>query len=351
MSWVASLARADILALEPYAHAVWQPGLTRLHANELPWRAAGDESAQGLNRYPEPQSPALIARLAEFYRIPLNHLLLCRGSDEAIDVLVRAFCRAGEDAVITCPPTFGMYEIAARLQGAQVVSVPLLADRGFALDVSTVLDHCAANVKLVFLCSPNNPTGNLLASEAILEIVNALVGRAIVVVDHAYIEFAAPDDAIYREPRPANLAILRTLSKAHGLAGARLGTVIAHPEVVALLRKIVTPYAVPQLVIEAALAVLTASHVQTLPGRIALVRSERTRMQEALRQLPGVRTVLPSEANFLLVRFQDPRTILARALQAQLLIRDARSYHGLSDALRISIGAPDENDRLLQALA
>jgi histidinol-phosphate aminotransferase len=306
---------------------------------------------QGLNRYPEPQPPALTARLAEFYRVPANHLLLCRGSDEAIDLLVRGFCRAGEDAVVTCPPTFGMYAIAARLQGAGVLAVPLLAERGFALDAEAVLDHCATNVKLVFLCSPNNPTGNLLASEAILELVNALAGRAIVVVDHAYIEFAPPDDTLYRHPRPPNIAILRTLSKAHGLAGARLGTLIADPEVIALLRKIITPYAVPQLVIEAALAVLTASHVRMLPGRVALVRSERARMHEALMQAPGVRTVLPSEANFLLARFNDPAAMLARALDAGLLIRDARGYSGLGDALRISIGTPDENNRVLQALA
>jgi histidinol-phosphate aminotransferase len=373
MSWVRQLARPDILALEPYAHAPCQQGLTRLHANELPWRDAGDESDAGLNRYPEPQSRALIERLAQLYRVSPETLLICRGSDDAIDLLVRAFCRAGEDAVVVCPPTFGMYAVAARIQGARVLEVPLVPDRGFALDTEALLECCTPQVKLVFLCSPNNPTGNLLDPVAILKVAEALTGRALVVVDQAYIEFAhdcapealvtrttllAADDAVPatkeappRAPRAANLAILRTLSKAHGLAGARLGTLVAHPEVIALVRKVIPPYAVPQVILETVMALLSPLHLRTLPRRIAQVRAERARMREALAALPGVTAVLPSETNFLLARFVDPALSLARAHEAQLLVRDARSYPGLQDAVRISIGAPEENNRLLRAWA
>ena len=174
MNWVAQLARPDIVALQAYEHAAWEPDFTRLHANELPWRAPGDHSRSGLNRYPEPQPQALVCRLASLYGVPEEAVLAGRGSDEAIDLLVRAFCRAGQDAVLVCPPTFGMYAVAARIQGAAVVNVPLRAQEGFSLDEQAVLERCTPEVKIVFLCSPNNPTGNLLASDAILRIARAL---------------------------------------------------------------------------------------------------------------------------------------------------------------------------------
>jgi histidinol-phosphate aminotransferase len=349
MSWVAQLARPEILALTPYEYASWDPALTRLHANELPWRGAEDESVAGLNRYPEPQARALIARLAQVYEVPSESLLICRGSDEAIDLLVRGFCRAGEDAVLVCPPTFGMYAVAARIQGAKVVSVPLIAHAGFALDVPEVLKQCTPDVKLVFLCSPNNPTGNCLSGSALLELADALTQRAIIVVDEAYVEFASrPSLVRHIESRP-QLAILRTLSKAHGLAGARLGTLIADPEVIGLLRKVIAPYAVPQLILEAVIPLLSTVHLRTLNKRIAVIRSERSRMREMLSRLPGVMTVLPSEANFLLARFRDPTSALARAASAGIQVRDARGYPGLADALRVSIGTTQENDLLLKA--
>lgn len=351
MSWVTQLARPEILALKPYEHAAWQRGFTRLHANELPWRDTDDESIEGLNRYPEPQPRDLIARLAQTYGVPADQLLLCRGSDEAIDLLVRAFCRAGQDAVISCPPTFGMYAVAAHVQGASVLTVPLLAERGFALDAQAVLDEYRPTVKLVFLCSPNNPTGNLLGADAIREIARALTGRAIVVVDHAYIEFARATADLYSPSRPPNLAFLRTLSKVHGLAGARLGTLIAHPDVIALLRKVIAPYAVPQIVIETALMVLTPLHLRTLPKRIAAIREERARMHEMLTRLPIVTDVLPSDANFILTRFKDPANALERAVSAGIHVRDARGYPELTDALRVSIGTSAENNRLLRAWA
>jgi histidinol-phosphate aminotransferase len=157
MSWITELARPDIVALKPYEHASWEPHLERLHANELPWRATGDDTDAGLNRYPEPQPRELVQRLAALYGAEPNQVLVGRGSDEAIDLLVRAFCRAGQDAVLICPPTFGMYAVAARIQGADVVTVPLQIENGFALDVDEILRQCTPRVKLVFLCSPNNP--------------------------------------------------------------------------------------------------------------------------------------------------------------------------------------------------
>jgi histidinol-phosphate aminotransferase len=351
MSWVAQLARPEIVALKPYQHAAWEPDLIRLHANELPWRQVEDDSRAGLNRYPEPQPGMLTARLASLYNVSADRVLVSRGSDEAIDLLVRAFCRAEYDAVIVCPPTFGMYAVAAQIQGAHVVPVPLVADDGFSLDEEAVLRAATTEVKIVFVCSPNNPTGNALSSEAMLRIARRLAGRALVVVDEAYLEFAGAESLARHVPRESNLCVLRTLSKAHGLAGARCGTLIADPAIVQLLRKIIPPYAIPQLTVEAVLRLLEPRQQDTTRERIGLIRAERERVSEALRRLPAVVRVWPSVANFILAEFRDTTRALARAREARLLIRDLRAYPELPRALRITIGAAAQNTRLLQALA
>jgi len=351
VTWVTSLARPEIVALEPYEFAAREPGFARLNANELPWRLSGDESDGGLNRYPEPQARELLERLARLYEVAPESLLISRGSDEAIDLLVRTFCRAGQDAVLVTPPTFGMYAMAARIQGAKVLSVPLCIHEGFSLDPQALLRGCTRDVKLVFLCSPNNPTGNLLGEAAILEVADALAGRALIVVDEAYIEFSHRESLAAQVARRPQLAVLRTLSKAHGLAGSRLGTLIADPRVIALLGKVIAPYAIPQLVLEAVMALLSPAHLHTLPRRIAVLRSERIRMHQALSQLPSVIAVLPSSANFLLARFRDPGAALERACAARILVRDARGYLGLKDGLRISIGTAEQNDQLLRCWA
>jgi len=346
-----ALARPEILALQPYEHAAWDPTLQRLHANELPWRAAEDLTSAGLNRYPEPQPRALLARLAALYGVPPESVLVGRGSDEAIDLLTRAFCRAGVDSVIVCPPTFGMYAVAARIQGAAVIRVPLKAEAGFCLDAEAVLASCGPEVKLVFVCSPNNPTGNLIDAGALLELEAALAGRAVLVIDEAYIEFAAaPSLARHVAERP-HLAVLRTLSKAHGLAGARCGTLIAAPEVIALLRKIIPPYALTQQTIEAVLQLTDGRALEAARLRVASIRAERERLSRALAGCPGVTHLWPSDANFVLAEFADATAALARARAAGLLVRDVRAQPGLGRALRITVGTPEQNDRLLEAWA
>jgi histidinol-phosphate aminotransferase len=349
MSWLASLARPEILALEAYEPAVWNSSFTRLHANELPFRNPTDGSGSGLNRYPEPQSTALRQRLAALYDVPEDCLLAARGSDEAIDLLVRVFCRAQQDAVLICPPTFGMYAAAAQIQGAQVVSAPLRAQHGFSLDLEGVLERCSRQVKLVFLCSPNNPTGNLIDERSLLEAAAALHERTVLVIDEAYIEFTAAASMVRHLRRWPNVAVLRTLSKAYGLAGARCGCVIAQPELIALLRKVIPPYAISQLTIEAVLAALEPAHRVCRTEHVATVRAARERLASSLREVRGVTHVWPSEANFLLAEFEDADWALERARHARLLVRDARHYPGLSRGLRITVGTAAENAKLLEA--
>jgi histidinol-phosphate aminotransferase len=355
MNWLTELARPEIRALRAYEHAVWEPGLVRLHANESPWRSPGDDSAAGLNRYPEPHPHELCAALSRLYGVAEPMLLAARGSDEAIDLLIRAYCRAGLDAVLICPPTFGMYAVAARIQGAAVLEVPLLRERGFALASETIARACrdgaaAGNVKLVFVCSPNNPTGNRMPAAQLLELARELEGRALLVIDEAYVEFAEAASLAGEVERVPGLVVLRTLSKAHGLAGARCGALIAHPEVIALLRRVIQPYALAQLTIEAVFKALEPAALAAARERNALLRAERRRMSAALAALAQVRTVWPSEANFLLLECADAGLVLARAHAAGILVRDLRAASGLTQALRISIGTPEQNERLLAAL-
>jgi len=349
MSWISDIARPEIVALKPYEHASWEPHLERMHANELPWRADADDSDAGLNRYPEPQPKELVARLASLYGVTKEQLLVGRGSDEGIDLLCRSFCRAGQDSILVCPPTFGMYSVMAHVQGAGVVTVPLKVNDNFALDVDEVLRQCTPNVKLLFLCSPNNPTGNTIPADVILHIANRVEGRSIVVVDEAYVEFSNFPSLIPHLASMPQLAIMRTLSKAHGLAGARCGSLIANPEIIALLRKVIHPYAITQMTVEAALSVLEPARLPLMKERLTSIRLERQRMFDALGKLAAVKRVWPSDGNFLLAEFVDPDRALKSSRAANLLIREVRAQVGLPRTLRISIGTPAQNDRLLES--
>jgi histidinol-phosphate aminotransferase len=346
---ILALARPEIVALKAYSHASWDPAFDRLHANELPWRAETDRSAAGLNRYPEPHPHVLAARLAELYGVRADQLLPGRGSDESIDLLLRGFCRAGIDNVIICPPTFGMYAVAARIQGAEVREVALRVDQGFALDADAVLAACDDRTRVVFLCSPNNPTGNAMDPAAVTKVLRALAGRALVAVDEAYIEFSGDASLTAQLAQYPHLVVLRTLSKAYGLAGARVGSLIASAEIVALLAKVIPPYSIPQLTIEAVMNTLAAPQLTIQRERVAQVRAERQRLTASLVNARGLRRLWPSVANFLLADFDDANRVLAAARDARLLIRDMRTVSPHS--LRISVGTPEQNDRLIRSLS
>jgi histidinol-phosphate aminotransferase len=350
MSDVLRLARPEIVALAAYSPARWDPALVRLHANENPWRGASDRSRAGLNRYPEPQSRELIARLAALYGVAAEQVLVGRGSDEGIDLLVRAFCRAGQDQVLVCPPTFAMYRFAADVQGAGVVEVPLRRDEGFSLDADAVLAAATPATRLVFLCSPNNPTGNLLERGAVERVIEGLAGRAVVVVDEAYVEFSSAGSLVPWLSRYPHLAILRTLSKAYGLAGARCGAVLGSVELIGLLRRMIPPYAVSVQTIESVMDALADERIAACREQVLLLVAERERMRSRLAAVPRVSRVWPSDTNFLLVESPDPGRLLDAGIAAGLLVRDVRGYPGLSRCLRITIGSPDQNDRLLAGL-
>lgn len=346
---VLDLARPEIRSLQPYSSARMEAdgGQIMLNANESAWEPVGD-GGLGCNRYPDPQPVALLQALAQLYGVNREQLFVGRGSDEAIDLLVRAFCRAGQDAILIQPPTFGMYAVSARIQNAAVIETPLKPD--FGVDVQALLDAVTPALKLVFLCTPNNPSGKSIPRGDIEQLAKQLKGKALLVVDEAYVEFSDQRSVADLINRYDNLAVLRTLSKAWALAGARVGSLLAHTDVIALIRRIMPPYPLPLPCVAAALAELSPSGQAVARENIAIVREQRAIMRSALSRLPCVREVLPSDANFLAVRFDDAGTVYQRLLQAGIVVRDIRRYPQLGDALRITMGTPEENARVLTVL-
>jgi histidinol-phosphate aminotransferase len=350
MNAAVSLARPEIVTLKPYAHAAWLPSLTRLHANEAPWRPTGDTTAAGLNRYPEPQPRALIERLAALYGVPAASVLATRGSDEAIDLLSRIYLRAGTDAILQCTPTFGMYQVAARIQGAGVVEVPLDRARGWAVDPDRVLAAWQPNVKLVYLCSPNNPTANLLDLGALEHLCVALDGKAIVVIDEAYIEWSRSLSLTRWMGRFATLAILRTLSKAHALAGARVGALLATPALIDLAKRVIPPYSLAQPTVEAALRALDCAELPAAQARLEALLAERDYLAHGLAASPLVDRVWPSDANFLLIDCRDADRFMSNTQSGGLIVRDLRGHPALPQSLRVSVGTRLQNDSLLHCI-
>jgi histidinol-phosphate aminotransferase len=244
-----------------------------------------------------------------------------------------------------------MYAVAARIQGALLRRVPLDPTRGFALDVPGIVAAIESGAKLVWLCTPNNPTGTEASRTDVEAVLAAAEGRALVVVDEAYAEFSDASPWTLAVGRHPQLATLRTLSKAHALAGARMGAVVAAPAIIALLRRIVPPYAVPAPTLRASLAALRPDSLAVTAERIALLRRERERLAAALARAPGVRRIWPSAANFLLVEWDDAAPAYARLREAGLLVRDFRGYDGLGSVLRLTVGSPAQNDRMLEVLS
>lgn len=353
MNAVLELVRPDLRGFTGYRSARSEAlqGEVWLNANESAWPNPADAGA-ACRRYPDPQPQPLRDALAALYGCAPAQLLLGRGSDEAIDLLVRALCVPGGDAVLVTPPVFGMYAVSARLQATRLVEVPLRdGDDGFAPDIDAIATTALTQrAKLVFLCSPSNPTGAAIAPDAIAALALRLQGHALLVVDEAYGEFSDQPSAAAWLPRHANLAVLRTLSKAHALAAARIGCVIADAGLIQVLRNCQAPYPLPTPCVQLALAGLSPPALAQTRQRVAVVKAERARMATALPSVPGVSRVYPSQGNYLLVRFDDAGRALRTLLAAGVVVRDQRAAAQLDDALRITIGTPEQNDRVLAAL-
>jgi len=346
------IIREDLLEFSGYssARSLKLSGSIWLNANESAWNNPAD--TQGTcRRYSEGQPPELREKLAQLYGCEDNQLLIGRGSDEMIDLLVRATCVPQRDAVLCTPPIFGMYAVSARLQNALLIEVPLLdTHSGFEINSEAILHAAVQNpTKLLFLCSPSNPGGKCIPLEQIKHLAEKLT-HTLVIVDEAYIEFSDTPSTISLLNNYKNIAVLRTLSKAHALAAARIGCLIAHQPLIQLLRYCQAPYPIPAPCAALALAGLSDEAVEQTRSRIVLIRKERQHLYKALKNNSLVRRVYASDANFLLVRFKHTQRVFDSLLAAGIVVRDQRAAAQLHDALRITIGTPQQNKGVLDVL-
>lgn len=338
---VLKLARPNILGLEAYSTARDDCGSNRpeifLDANENPYN-------NGINRYPDPHQKALKSRISEIKGIAAGSLFLGNGSDEAIDLVYRVFCEPGESNTVSIAPSYGMYEVAAAMNDVEFRKVQLRPD--FSMDTEAMLAATDSKTRLMFICSPNNPTGNSFPAEQIEELLERFGG--VVVLDEAYIDFSVRPSLASLVKRYPNLIVLQTLSKAWGMAGLRIGLAVADPAVISLMSKVKYPYNINVVAQKMALMKLDEA---AKDKAVAEIVGQRFRLEKELRKCPEVKGIYSSDANFLLVRFDNPDEVYGRLLAGGVIVRNRSKVPGCEGCLRITVGTPAENDRLLRLLA
>lgn len=338
---VLKLARPNILGLEAYSTARDDCGSNRpeifLDANENPYN-------NGINRYPDPHQKALKSRISEIKGIAAGSLFLGNGSDEAIDLVYRVFCEPGESNTVSIAPSYGMYEVAAAMNDVEFRKVQLRPD--FSMDTEAMLAATDSKTRLMFICSPNNPTGNSFPAEQIEELLERFGG--VVVLDEAYIDFSVMPSLASLVKRYPNLIALQTLSKAWGMAGLRIGLAVADPAVISLMSKVKYPYNINVVAQKMALMKLDEA---AKDKAVAEIVGQRFRLEKELRKCPEVKGIYSSDANFLLVRFDNPDEVYGRLLAGGVIVRNRSKVPGCEGCLRITVGTPAENDRLLRLLA
>ncbi|TYB76258.1 histidinol-phosphate transaminase [Bizionia myxarmorum] len=339
---IQNLIRPNILKLKPYASARdefkdFNEALTFLDANENPFE-------NGLNRYPDPQQTALKSRLASVKGCKTNQILLGNGSDEVLDLIFRTFCEPSQDNVLLLPPTYGMYEVLANINNVEILKVNLSVD--FQPEVSTILETANQNTKLLFLCSPNNPTANNFEAKSIEKLLQEFKGM--VVIDEAYSDFSESESWISRLNEFPNLIVIQTLSKAYGLAGIRLGMCMASAEVISVLNSIKPPYNINQLTQETALKCL--ENLDVVSDQIKLINAERQRVISELESVEIIKKLYPSHANFILVKVDDANKRYKELIEKEIVVRNRSKEPLCENCLRLTIGTPDENTKLVTVL-
>lgn len=339
------LVRNNIRTLKPYSSARSEfEGSAEifLDANE---NSFGSPAGDGYNRYPDPLQKELKDHIAKIKKLDTSHIFVGNGSDEAIDILFRIFCEPGNDEVITCPPTYGMYRVSAEINDVLVREVPLTTQ--FGLDIEGIKSAISERTKMLFICSPNNPTGNLMKREAIIKLAGLFDG--IVAVDEAYIDFARqPSFSTELEHFP-NIVVLQTFSKAWGMAGLRVGSAFASADIVELMNRVKPPYNVSGIAQTAIIdAMRESDSVDRWVGEIV---GQRKRLARELTTFRFVMEVYPSDANFLLVRVMNARSVYRHLVGENIVVRDRSTVLLCDDCLRITVGTPSENDQLMEALS
>lgn len=339
---VQELVRENIKGLSPYSSARDEyvsdgSEMVFLDANENPFE-------NGVNRYPDPQQRSLKAILANQKGVKVNQVLFGNGSDEVLDLIFRAFCEPKEDNIITLPPTYGMYKVLASINNVENREVLLTVD--FEPDVAAILGVMDANSKLLFLCSPNNPTANSFSSDKIVELLNSFKG--IVVIDEAYIDFSKEESWISKLGAYNNLIVTQTLSKAYGMAGIRLGICFASEEIIVILNKIKPPYNVNELTQKSALDRIL--NVAKVKQEVIDILNERVLLSKALLQLNFVKKVYDSDANFILAKVDNATSRYNQLLKKGIVVRNRTTQPLCENTLRFTVGTKQENEKLIQVL-
>ena len=337
-----TLIRPNVLKMKPYSSAReefkgFDRGMIFLDANENPFDT-------DVNRYPDPQQQKLKSLLSKQKSIPANQILLGNGSDEVLDLIFRAFCEPAKDNVITLPPTYGMYNVLASLNNIENKEV--LLDESFQPKIDEILKNVDKHTKLLFICSPNNPTGNLIASEKILNLLNTFNG--LVVIDEAYIDFSKAESWITNLNEFPNLIVTQTLSKAYGMAGIRLGICYASAEIISVLNKIKPPYNINELTQNRAVEQLKNS--KKVEAEIALLIKERAQILKALAKVRFIEKIYQTHSNFILIKVDDAEKRYAQLLEKGIVVRNRSTQPLCEKTLRITIGTPSENKKLITIL-
>ncbi|MDO5054923.1 MAG: histidinol-phosphate transaminase [Pasteurella oralis] len=342
---ISQLSRKNIQALTPYqsARRLGGKGDIWLNANEYPTSPDFNLTNRTFNRYPEPQPQAVIEGYANYAGVQPENVLVSRGGDESIELIIRAFCET-EDSVLYCPPTYGMYAVSAETCGIELKTVPLTTD--FQLNLPEI-EHNLAGVKVVFVCSPNNPTGTLVNRADLLALLEMTRGKAIVVIDEAYIEFCPQATMISELKNYPHLAIIRTLSKAFALAGLRCGFTLANKALIDVLQKVIAPYPLPVPVADIAAQALQTEGLKTMQKRVQEILQNRTALQVELSKLACVEKIFASDGNYLLVKFKDGPKIFKTLWDQGIILRNQHSALMLENCIRITIGSQKENEKLV----
>jgi histidinol-phosphate aminotransferase len=320
-----------------------------LDCNESSWPPYGDFAAAcNAHRYAEPQPQAIRERLASLYNVTPESILLCRGSEEAPDLLIRSFCEQKREGVVLCPPTFGIYTLAADVNEAPVRHVPLREDHGFDLDVDAILNNWQPHEKIIFIPTPHAPMGHAMPPQQIEALLNGLAGRAIVVVDQAYMEFSRDVDWTQRLKDFSHLVIMRTLSKAYALAGIRIGALIAAPALAEKLLAVLPAYPISAAMVPIVTEALSLEGIAQAQKNIATIIAERQRLANALPTTATITKVFPSDGNFLFVETTDSTAFVALCQSHGIVVRNRTGDR--TNCVRIGVGSPEENTRLLAAL-
>ena len=344
----------NLKALKPYesARRIFAGGdsdsETWLNANESPFANDFSINTTHFNRYPDCQPPSVILPYAKYAGVENNQLVVTRGADEGIELLIRTFCSPGKDSILICPPTYGMYAISAETCNVGIEKAPLNAD--FSLDIPAI---CAFKnkVNLVFICSPNNPTGTSVDKAQLKHVLEHFADSALVVVDEAYIEFDADNTWASALSTYSNLVVLRTLSKAFALAGLRCGFTLANSNIIQAIMKVIAPYPVPEPVAQIAAQALSADGLNQMTEQVGYLQQQKNWVKQQLASLPNVELVGGDKANFILFRHPQKQALMDFLVAHSVLIRDQSKQVNLENCLRITLGNQQQNEKLLALMA